>query len=152
MQWVHNGIRTLLWIAPMTALTIVPVISEHFPHKRMPINRVKGYFAQVLKLCTYAPAIRDRVLRIIIDRLIEIDVEIKIEEGYAIINHDEDVFDMDDTGAGEDNEDKVVTVDEMAEKLDVCMESLFEFLDREGCRNQETSDILFASLVTLLVH
>jgi RNA polymerase I-specific transcription initiation factor RRN3 len=151
IQWVHNGIRALLWVAPLTAVTIVSVIAEHVPHKRMKLNRIRGFLDEILRISTYAPAIRDRILRIIVDRLIDIDVEIKIEDGHAVIVQEEDVdvFDMEDAHADTPSASKPAGVDEMADKLDVCMESLFEYLEKESLKSNENCDALFVTLLEI---
>ncbi|KAI9910877.1 hypothetical protein PsorP6_010713 [Peronosclerospora sorghi] len=123
---VHQTLELVLKLVPTAANVLFPVLCEHFPHKRLDAAAQIAYLRNVLRVTKYVGGLRERVLGLVIDQLVAIDVEIKLDES------EEDVFTMDDF-----LDDDVLPltdtsrqVDEMADKLDQMMLVMFEHIEQ----------------------
>ncbi len=130
--YAHRSLSAVLSLAPSGISKLFSVLSRQYPHKRLPPVVQEGYCRQLLSVAAYVPVIEPRVLRLIVQRALEIDVEIKITDaGDAVrdMTSGDGVFDMDDVLQGPAIKTPVLdNVDEMAQKLDVIMLVLFEYL------------------------
>ncbi|KAK7695390.1 hypothetical protein QCA50_000026 [Cerrena zonata] len=111
---IHYLLRHLLSLVPTLPSTLQPLLVQHFPHKRQSQSAQVTYIRNLLRVMEYCPALSDRILATIIDRAIQIDVEIQceMEELEEQLGQEEiEIFDLDpfDTVVGqegeEDNED-----------------------------------------------
>lgn len=120
----HETLRRVLALVPTAANVLFPVLCEHLPHKRLATVFQVAYLRNVLTLSTYAPGLQERVLGLVVDQLVAVDVEIKLDE------KEEDVFTMDDF-----LDDELLPaanasgVDEMADKLDEMMLTVFAHVE-----------------------
>ncbi|RLN89763.1 hypothetical protein BBJ28_00021426 [Nothophytophthora sp. Chile5] len=124
----HATLERVLALVPTAANVLFPVLCEHFPHKRMDAATQVAYLRNVLRVTTYVSGLRERVLALVIDQLVAIDVEIKLDES------EEDVFTMDDFLDDDllPPDDASRQVDEMADKLDQMMLVMFEHIEQAG--------------------
>ncbi|KND01300.1 rDNA-binding RNA polymerase I transcriptional factor [Spizellomyces punctatus DAOM BR117] len=76
---VHNMLRSVLALIPTGPSFMLSIITENFPHKREALDVHVYYLRNVLRIVEYAPVLRDQVLALIIDRIVQIDVEIQVE-------------------------------------------------------------------------
>jgi RNA polymerase I-specific transcription initiation factor RRN3 len=109
-------------------------LQQNFPNRRGDVETHRVYLLNILKIVHYFPALRDRILELCLDKLIQLDVAIKLED------------------APDDDEDELVfevemEVPEMAEKLDVLMELMFEFIDE--CISTGRSQEVWITLLKL---
>jgi RNA polymerase I-specific transcription initiation factor RRN3 len=120
-------------------MELFPIMSSNSPFRMKPGPELVWYYRQCLEVVQYLPSVRGHVLELIVDKSLEMDVEIKINDGgQAMIDDekdekDEDIFQL-------DLDDKVdakkplvvgdVTVNEMADKLDSLMLLLFEYTEK----------------------
>ena len=121
-------------------------MASNFPFKLLPSNIHLWYFHQCLAVVKYVPQLQKDVLELFIDRCLEIDVEIKIEDS-GDVKVDESKGEKEDDGAVDDSdifgidldptddnkqqmmkkEDSQLfaaeeeSVDEMAEKVSFCL-------------------------------
>ena len=140
---VHAALYTLVRICPKAQSEIFPAMASNFPFKLLPCNIHLWYVHQCLAVVKYVPQLQKDVLELFIDRCLEIDVEIKIEdsgdvkideskeEKEADATVDEsgifgiDLDPSDETNRGEKNEkpnpmtEVVKSVDEMADKVSI---------------------------------
>ena len=140
---VHAALYTLVRICPKAQSEIFPAMASNFPFKLLPCNIHLWYVHQCLAVVKYVPQLQKDVLELFIDRCLEIDVEIKIEdsgdvkideskeEKEADATVDEsDIFGIDldpsdETKQGKKNEEPdpmtevVKSVDEMADKVSI---------------------------------
>lgn len=140
---VHAALYTLVRICPKAQSEIFPAMASNFPFKLLPCNIHLWYVHQCLAVVKYVPQLQKDVLELFIDRCLEIDVEIKIEdsgdvkideskeEKEADATVDEsDIFGIeldpsDETKQGNKNEEPdpmtevVKSVDEMADKVSI---------------------------------
>ncbi|EMD40585.1 hypothetical protein CERSUDRAFT_111179 [Gelatoporia subvermispora B] len=96
---IHFLLRHLLTLVPTLPSTLHPLLVRHFPHKRQSQAAQVTYIRNLLKVTDYCPELADRILATIIDRAIQIDVEIQVEleeleEQLASQDHSE-VFELD---------------------------------------------------------
>ncbi|KAG9074931.1 hypothetical protein FS749_013462 [Ceratobasidium sp. UAMH 11750] len=76
---VHNLLSHLLGLIPPLPLALQPVITSHFPHKKLSKLAQTTYIRNLLTLSGYCPALSDAILSLIIERAQQIDVEIQVE-------------------------------------------------------------------------
>ncbi|TYZ63374.1 hypothetical protein PybrP1_012537 [[Pythium] brassicae (nom. inval.)] len=119
----HETFRRVLALVPTAANVLFPVLCEHLPHKRLATAFQVAYLKNVLALATYAPGLQERVLGLVVDQLVAVDVEIKLDE------KEEDVFTMDDFLDDELLPPASAAVDEMADKLDEMMLTVFAHIE-----------------------
>lgn len=144
-QRCHAFLATLLRLCPKARAELFPVMSTNTPYRARPEAALMWYYRQCLDVLRYHPTLRSPLLELLIDKCLELDVEIKIsDQGEAAIDDDNDnndngaVFDLELGTNTETTEAPLepspaaveATVDEMANKLDALMLMLFQFLDR----------------------
>lgn len=120
-------------------MELFPIMSSNSPFRMRPGPELVWYYRQCLEVVQYLPSVRGHVLELLVDKSLEMDVEIKINDGgEATIDEekeekDEDIFQLDLDDAVDENKPLVegadVTVNEMADKLDSLMRLLFEFTE-----------------------
>ncbi|KAE9340094.1 hypothetical protein PF008_g11251 [Phytophthora fragariae] len=132
----HKTLERVLALVPTAANVLFPILCEHFPHKRMDAPTQVAYLRNVLRVTGYVSGLRERVLGLIIDQLVAIDVEIKLDES------EEDVFTMDDFLDDDllPPDDSSRQVDEMADKLDQMMLVMFEHIEQCSASSETVTD------------
>ena len=100
---VHAALYTLVRICPKAKSEIFPAMASNFPFKLLPSNIHLWYFHQCLTVVKYVPQLQKDVLELFIDRCLEIDVEIKIEDG-GDVKLDESKEEKEDDGAVDDSD------------------------------------------------
>ncbi|KAJ7498586.1 RNA polymerase I-specific transcription initiation factor RRN3 [Mycena latifolia] len=94
---LHYLLRHLLSLIPTLPSTLQPLLVRNFPHKRQSQASQSTYIRNLLRISTYCPELADKILSTIVDRAIQIDVEIQVElEELEDQNDlDQDVFELD---------------------------------------------------------
>jgi RNA polymerase I-specific transcription initiation factor RRN3 len=82
---VHDMIQSILSIIPSGPGFILPLLSGYFPHRRMPLIDVQTYIRNLLRIITYVPVLKEKILHLIVENLIQIDVCISLKV-YSCIN------------------------------------------------------------------
>ncbi|GJE84320.1 RNA polymerase I-specific transcription initiation factor RRN3 [Phanerochaete sordida] len=106
---LHYLLEHLLTLVPTLPSTLQPLLAQNFPHKRLSQASQVTYIRNLLRITEYCPELSDRILATIIDRAIQIDVEIQVEleelEEQAAEEQSE-LFDFDpfDTVVGQEGE------------------------------------------------
>eukprot|EP00003_Mantamonas_plastica_P033640 TRINITY_DN974_c1_g1_i8.p1 TRINITY_DN974_c1_g1~~TRINITY_DN974_c1_g1_i8.p1 ORF type:complete len:693 (-),score=289.69 TRINITY_DN974_c1_g1_i8:61-2139(-) len=77
---VHKQIQNVVNIVPTATAQLVQLLVSNFPHKRMDTIVQGTYLRNLLTITYYIPSIKKPILDCTIDRLIQIDVEIKLED------------------------------------------------------------------------
>ncbi|RPD66924.1 RNA polymerase I-specific transcription initiation factor RRN3 [Lentinus tigrinus ALCF2SS1-7] len=107
---IHYLLRHLIALVPTCPSTLHPLLSRNFPHKRQNQIEQVTYIRNLLRVTDYCPEIADRILALIIDRTIQIDVEIQVEleelEEQLDCEEQSEMFDLDpfDTVVGQEGE------------------------------------------------
>ncbi|KAG6830153.1 hypothetical protein H0H87_008996 [Tephrocybe sp. NHM501043] len=106
---LHFLLRYLLSLIPTLPSTLQPLLVRNFPHKRQKELAQTTYIRNLLQISAYCPELADKILATIIERAIQIDVEIQveIEELDEEEAGPEDVFELDpfDTVVGQEGDD-----------------------------------------------
>jgi RNA polymerase I-specific transcription initiation factor RRN3 len=148
---VRSTIERVLWLVPSLTRTAVTTLVGCTPHKRVDKCTHLLYMRSVYRLldCENADPLRDSVLLGFIDRLLEVDVEIRWED-FADVREeehdgiDEGVFDFEKESQRQQQrsastsadvssgfaEGTKIPVDEAAEKMDCLMQETIEHISR----------------------
>lgn len=70
----HNLLEYLFSLIPTLPSSLYPLLVRNFPHKRQERVDQETYIRNLLRITEYCPALTDRIIGIIIDRMIQIDV------------------------------------------------------------------------------
>ncbi|KAJ7639197.1 RNA polymerase I-specific transcription initiation factor RRN3 [Roridomyces roridus] len=157
---LHFLLRHLLSLIPTLPATLQPLIVRNFPHKRQNQVMQSTYIRNLLRISTYCPELTDKIMSTIVDRAIQIDVEIQVEleeleENQTEVDqdvfefdpfdavlgqeHESDSSDDDDDGnmsdfSSDDDEAEVSSelsqIQEMVKKLDSILVLIFEHFQR----------------------
>jgi RNA polymerase I-specific transcription initiation factor RRN3 len=73
---VHNLLSHLLGLIPTLPLMLQPIITSHFPHKKLSKLAQTTYIRNLLTLAGYCPALSDAILSLIVERAQQIDVSL----------------------------------------------------------------------------
>ncbi|KAH8118691.1 RNA polymerase I-specific transcription initiation factor RRN3 [Phellopilus nigrolimitatus] len=108
---VHSILEQLLSLIPTLPATLFPLLARNFPHKRQSQAEHVTYIRNLLQLSDYCPELWDRILGLVVDRTIQIDVEIQVEleelETTGADDDTEEVFHLDvfDTVIGQEGDE-----------------------------------------------
>ncbi|KAG9317852.1 RNA polymerase I-specific transcription initiation factor RRN3 [Chiua virens] len=124
---LHHLLRHLLSLIPTLPTTLHPLLVRSFPHKRQSQVTQVTYIRNLLRITEYCFELADRILALIIDRALQIDVEIQVE--FEELEEDDtlenaelfefDPFDVvigqeggdEESDAGDDDDDSDVSTD-----------------------------------------
>ncbi|KAF9031787.1 RNA polymerase I-specific transcription initiation factor RRN3, partial [Hymenopellis radicata] len=105
---LHYLLRHLLTLVPTLPSTLMPLLSRNFPHKRQNVAAQSTYIRNLLRVSGYCPELSDKILSTIVDRAVQIDVEIQVEleELEDEAAQTEEVFEIDpfDTLIGQEED------------------------------------------------
>lgn len=73
-QRIHHAIEFILAVAPSGLNSLMPVLKEEFPHKAQSLFSHVTYLRNLLCVTDYTPELRNQVLELVIDRIIQVDV------------------------------------------------------------------------------
>lgn len=76
---LHNLLRLLISLIPTLSPSLSPLLSYHFPSKREPRPAQICYIDNLLTLSTYCPGLLEDIFTLVIERALNIDVEIQGE-------------------------------------------------------------------------
>ncbi|KAG6330825.1 hypothetical protein ID866_8263 [Astraeus odoratus] len=116
-RW-HYLLDHLLSLIPTLPATLHPLLVRNFPHKRQPQAAQVTYIRNLLRITEYCPELADRALAVIVDRALQIDVEIQVEleelEDEAGTWGNGDIFEFDpfDVVVGQEGDEKDEDEDE----------------------------------------
>ena len=153
---VHKALQGILRACPLATTQLFACLKEHFPHRRRDLLCHREYLTHTLHAACYANAVLPRLMQMLVERLVELDVELtlqqrELEEGEA---EDDEIFEVDVTVTSSAEAEKMR---ENANKLDAMLLLMFEFIER-GCasdardaagvsRPTEAAQQLFESLL-----
>jgi len=163
---IHRAIHALIHLVPSGQAKLMGVLSSKFPHKRFSKEIIAFYVAQVLYVCEYLPAVQPRVLDLVVEHALEMDVEIVIEDSGEVTiqeeykgEDEENIFQLDDAGpsttAKTSNKkyesslripDEVV---EMADKLDAMLALIVAHIDRQLRKETLFKERLYQQMLSI---
>lgn len=151
---VHYALQFILDLVPTAAFsTLFPTLVAEFPHKSERKQAHTNYLKNLLRVVEYAPALRNKILTMLIDRVIKVDIEIQVDldeleedegeeleaklTGKILRNiKDAAVFKGDDDSDGgeeydkDEDSDAVNSIKETVDKLDSMLQILFEYYSK----------------------
>ncbi|KAJ3163679.1 hypothetical protein HDU86_000273 [Geranomyces michiganensis] len=87
---VHTILQSVLALIPTGPSFLLPVITDNFPNKHEPLDVHAYFLTNVLRMADYAPVLRDHILALIIDRLVQVDAELQVD----LEELDEDIWEQ----------------------------------------------------------
>eukprot|EP01125_Pyxidicula_operculata_P000135 TRINITY_DN1020_c0_g1_i2.p1 TRINITY_DN1020_c0_g1~~TRINITY_DN1020_c0_g1_i2.p1 ORF type:complete len:489 (-),score=103.86 TRINITY_DN1020_c0_g1_i2:357-1823(-) len=134
------GLNCECRVIPGGASLMLPILQHHFPHKTHPMPVQKTFVQNVLTIADYCPVLRQNLIEMTIDKIIQIDVEIKLEE----IPDEEELF-----GENQDhNEGELFGMDMDMDNPDAPTMNQNRFNQTEHTENASKLD----SLIDLLIN
>ncbi|VEU35207.1 unnamed protein product [Pseudo-nitzschia multistriata] len=136
---IHSMIFNVLRLVPKSMSDVYPIIASKFPFWLKDKESLVWYTKQSFKVLDYLPSIRQRVFELLIEKCVEIDVNIFIKDnGDVTIDETEQrsAEDEDEYGQKNTNKSKVnlnTSVDVLSDKLDALLELLFDNI-QSGCQ------------------
>lgn len=146
-QRIHAFLCTVMRIIPKARVDFPSIVGQTFPHIKFPVNNLKHYAIHSFKVLEYLPSMRKQLVETIIDKCLEIDVNIKIKDNGEVSIEEEE---MEKESTGDENGNSLAqtqasdpqmeitnenetseikkedVVDEWSEKLDTLLALLFE--------------------------
>lgn len=152
---VHYALQFILNLVPTAAMsTLWPRLTENYPHRMEKKGEHTVYLINVLRVIGYVPALRRRILALITERTIRIDVEVQgyledldddevmqlesdIQEGYyseddadSVVSDDSDMSDEPEEDPLPGTSTSLQTIHETADKLDSLLSILLEYYSK----------------------
>jgi len=163
---IHRAIHALIHLVPSGQARLMGVLSSKFPHKRFSKDIIAFYVSQVLYICEYLPAVQPRVLDLVVEHALEMDVEIVIEDSGEVTiqeeykcEDEESIFQLDDAGPASATKalskkyesslripDEVV---EMADKLDAVLALVVAHIDRQLRKETLYKERLYQQMLSI---
>ena len=70
----HRALKKLLTIVPSSPSALFSLLMEMFPHKRLDLTAQVTYVSNLLRIAAYCVVLRDRLLALIVEKIIQLDV------------------------------------------------------------------------------
>lgn len=151
---LHDALRSIRLGIPMSKEILLSSLKNNYPYLKRAATEQRNYVFNLLQILLYEPSMRHDILKIIVDKLITLDVhcprnelENQKEKEDTLMEVDgEGVFPMDDTLKQPKNQ--------IAESLDVCLVLLYRYLyseshDGEGKLLWDKAKPLFQDLIKI---
>jgi len=123
VQRLHATLAAITRLVPKGKTEIFPIMSSNFPFRTNPEKTLIWCYRQCFAVIEYVPSNYSQVLQFVIDKCLEMDVEIKIHDGGEVTLDDEKdenetIFELElDAAASKKDPKGDITVDEMADKV-----------------------------------
>jgi len=164
LAYVHAAIAHVLRLVPTATVELQSIIASNFPFRSA--ANIANYVQQALLVVQrYAPLLESEILGLVVDKALEMDVEIKIkDDGDVEIDHEkinrqseDGIFEMDlensaETPLAEKEATKEATerkIDDMAERLDSLMLLLFKHIETRIQNDQTAAPPLFRTIIPI---
>ncbi|CAB9518332.1 specific transcription initiation factor RRN3 [Seminavis robusta] len=135
-QRIHATIAAMTMLCPKGKNEIVTIIMTNFPFKTRPKHQLVWCYRQSLEVAEYVPAMNELLLRFMIEKCLEMDVEIKVLSGGKVVREENDgALSLDQimmdsvTHTNRRQDDNVY---DMIEKLDALLLLTFQFVEAKG--------------------
>jgi len=121
---------TMMRLVPKARTDLFPIIASRFPFWKAEKRILKWYCIQSLRVLDYLPSIRKFLLELIIDKCLEIDVNIKIDEnGEVSIEEETKEKDTEKKTKGKvEEEESPAQKDAVGENVDILSDTLDSLL------------------------
>mmetsp|Transcript_28729 Transcript_28729/g.46516 ORF Transcript_28729/g.46516 Transcript_28729/m.46516 type:complete len:669 (-) Transcript_28729:649-2655(-) len=133
---VHFLLESLLHKVPTATGPLFVALSGNFPHKREHRELQSCYADNLLRVSMYAPVLRDQIMKLLFEKMIQIDVDLRYDpiedpEDVAIFidGMEVEVSKIFHEGPLRKKINLAVAVDAIARKLDAIMALTFRFIE-----------------------
>ncbi|GAX28381.1 RNA polymerase I-specific transcription initiation factor RRN3 [Fistulifera solaris] len=130
---VHAALATIMFMCPTGKMEMFPIVSSNTPFRKKEESSLRWYYKNCLDVLEYIASMEGELIALMIDRCLEMDVEIKINDGGEVSidrdSHDPGIFQLDLEEKAKEVLPEDATVDEMADRLDSIMKILFEYIE-----------------------
>ncbi|KAF8341260.1 uncharacterized protein EI90DRAFT_3116393 [Cantharellus anzutake] len=123
----HELLQHILSLIPTLSNELLPILLRNFPHKRLPVACQITYIRNILRITQYYPELSEGILATIIDRAVQIDVEIQVELG-ELEEEDEEA-------------DPIFEIDPFDKEIDACSDSENDDSDKDDEGLNGLSDV-----------
>ncbi|KAJ1452866.1 RNA polymerase I-specific transcription initiation factor RRN3 [Pelagophyceae sp. CCMP2097] len=129
-----RGVAALIDVCPQGTAELVAALRRWYPYSRSPVQQHRAYAELLLGLARLYPVLERTVLQLVVERALELDVEIKLDSALAPRNKplaaEADLFSLElDGDAAAPRSKKDDDMQERANKLDTVMVIVFEYVD-----------------------
>lgn len=76
----HFVLQRILHLVPTAPSCLLPIITENFPYKTTAVQRHLWYLRNVLTILSYAPVLRNQMLGIIVEKILQLDMDLQDED------------------------------------------------------------------------
>lgn len=97
----HSVFKFILDLLPTATTSLPDLFAKAYPHKSDPTNFILRYISNLLAVVEYAPEVRSSVWALIMERTVELDVELQDDD-----DDDDDDVEVDDEDEDEDEENE----------------------------------------------
>jgi RNA polymerase I-specific transcription initiation factor RRN3 len=119
---------TMMRLVPKARSELFPIIAARFPFWKAEKRILKWYCLQSFRILDYLPAIRKTLLELVIDKCLEIDVNIKIKNNGEVSIEEEQKDDNDGTDQQAQEEKEQPHADAVGENVDILSDTLDSLL------------------------
>jgi len=137
---IHLMISNVLRLVPRSNADLYPIIASRFPFWLRDKETLVWYTIQSFKVLEYLPTIRQGLFELLVDKCVEIDVNIFIEDNGNVSIDIKNKDNGDDEGENypiavtkNEKSNLNTSVDVLSDKLDALLELLFEQI-QFGCQ------------------
>ena len=140
----HKALQAVVEIVPTAPTYLLPVIVQNYPYLKKSLLHHEFYVKNLLELLECTPSLREQILEVICSQFLRIDVEIPKQE-LENAPDESTQFDVElerdgDEETIKDEEKPKKMKNEMADKLDILMNMMFEYI-KKTCYDEETYDL-----------
>ena len=139
LQHLHDTIRRILRVTPLGCGILLNILIELFPQRSRDVRLQTEFARESLRVGEYVPVLRDKLLGIIIERLLDLDVSLAIEmESQQRLLEENGILNFQDYKKLKISREE----SEIAEKIDAILCVLFDYFD-ECIEKKRSSAALF---------
>ncbi|PVU97892.1 hypothetical protein BB559_001875 [Furculomyces boomerangus] len=102
---IHSVINDLIYLIPTLSREIYTAINRAFPHKRATLEHQKQFLENTLRVLEYYPELQKKLLQLIFDRILQIDVEIQADIEELEEKQNQKDNEDDDVSSGSETEE-----------------------------------------------
>ncbi len=152
---LHAMLCTMMRLVPKARSELFPIISARFPFWKAEKRVLKWYSVQSFQTLDYLPSIRKGLLELVIDKCLEIDVNIKIDENgeVSIEKEERESYENENEHENEgqkqealQDEDVGVKVDALSDTLDSLLALLLRSLRDASLDGREVRELYYEVL------
>nr|CCA27960.1 RNA polymerase Ispecific transcription initiation factor rrn3 putative [Albugo laibachii Nc14] len=139
-EYVHEALQRVLTTIPTSANVLISILSKSFPHAGMAAIVQVAYVRNLMEIADFAPALKEQIIALTLDRLIQIGVEIKVDE-TGMDTAEEAMFTTGDFLDENLSVGDAGDIDEMDDKLGKVILVMFEYLGQSSGQGGENDSV-----------